>query len=95
MPAMDRTRPGRRRCYGGLEMTERGDEVPVDTARPSHLRLVWSNPRPPLPRVPVDFAAAIERHLSGQDGLTDEEFLQVFSRRDPLPPAWSRAAAIV
>ena len=46
---------------------------------PAYMRLVWSNPRPPAPRRPVDLAAAIERHLDGRDGLSDEEFLRVFS----------------
>jgi hypothetical protein len=45
--------------------------------RPSYLRLVWSQrevrPQPPRPK--VNLALAIERHLSGQDGLSDEEFV--------------------
>jgi hypothetical protein len=60
---------------------------------PSHLRLVWKNPRPPAPRVPIDLAAAIEHHLSGSDGLSDEQFLKTFSRRDVVErPAWAEAA---
>ncbi|HUG53290.1 MAG TPA: hypothetical protein VMR21_06805, partial [Vicinamibacteria bacterium] len=61
----------------------------------AHLRLVWSNPRPPLPRKPIDLAVAIEHHLSGHDGLTDEEFLQVYARRGQRRPGWAGAAAIV
>ena len=56
---------------------------PLEASAPGahpHLRLVWSNPCPPAPRRAVDLAAAIERHLSGGDGLSDEEFLRVFAR---------------
>ena len=61
-----------------------------DAPRPSHLRLAWSNPCPPGPRKPLDLASAIERHLSGADGLTDEEFLRLFARRAvPVRPAWA------
>jgi len=61
-----------------------------DTPRPSHLRLAWSNPCPPALRKPLDLASAIERHLSGADGLTDEEFLRLFARRAmPVRPAWA------
>ena len=55
-------------------------EPAADQPRPRHLRLVWSNPTAPAPRRRIDLAAAIERHLSGGDGLTDEQFLRVFSR---------------
>jgi hypothetical protein len=58
----------------------------------AHLRLVWSNPAPPTPRVPVDLAQAIERHLSGRDGLTDEEFLATYARRARRRPGWAEAA---
>ena len=51
-----------------------------ETGRPSGLRLVWSNPCPPPPRRPMDLAAAIEGHLSGGDGLTDEQFVKVYAR---------------
>jgi hypothetical protein len=45
------------------------------SARPV-LRLVWSRPRTlPLARRRIDLARAIERHLAGGDGLTDEEFV--------------------
>ena len=61
--------------------------------RPTHLRLVWKNPSPPSPRAPVDLAIAIERHLSGGDGLSDEQFLKTFSRRCVGErPAWAEAA---
>jgi hypothetical protein len=64
--------------------------------RPTALRLIWSNPCPPAPRRPIDLAAAIERHLSGTDGLTDEQFLHVYSRRDlGSRPAWAQAALVV
>lgn len=67
-----------------------------DRPRPSHLRLVWKNPCPPPPRGPIDLAAAIERHLSGHDGLSDQEFLRLFSQRHVIArPAWAEAAAIV
>jgi hypothetical protein len=52
---------------------------------PGHLRLAWSNPNPEPasrgPRARVDFAVAIERHLSGADGLTRDQFLAVYSGR--------------
>jgi hypothetical protein len=64
-----------------------------DSPRPSHLRLVWKNPSPPTPRGPIDLASAIERHLSGTDGLSDEQFLKTFSRREVVErPAWAQAA---
>jgi hypothetical protein len=71
-------------------------EEPGETSRPTHLRLVWKNPCPPVPPRPVDLASAIERHLSGGDGLTDAEFLRVYSRRAAsLRPAWAEAAAVI
>ena len=48
------------------------------------LRLVWSNPAPrpgSRPRARVDFALAIERHLTGADGLSREQFLALYSGR--------------
>jgi hypothetical protein len=49
---------------------------------PPYLRLVWSNPRPVRPaRQRVDLALAIERHLTGADGLSREQFLAVYSGR--------------
>jgi hypothetical protein len=67
-------------------------EFETGSARPSHLRLVWKNPAPPAPRVPIDLASAIERHLSGSDGLSDEQFLKTFSRREAVErPAWAQA----
>ncbi len=61
---------------------------PIDdqgTPATRHLRLVWSNPAPPLPRRPIDLAVAIERHLSGHDGLSDAEFARVFARTRVAP----------
>ena len=55
--------------------------VPEPPAR-GHLRLVWSNPSPPLPRRPIDLAVAIHRHLTGQDGLSEEQFLRAYSGRE-------------
>ena len=59
---------------------------------PPFLRLVWSNPHPPLGRRPrVDLAVAIERHLAGGDGLSREEFLALYAggpaRRLALAPS--------
>ena len=93
-PRDDRTRMGGGECYLAGEMSEPGDPS-AERPRPAHLRLVWSNPRPPALRKPIDLAAAIEHHLSGRDGLTDEEFLRVYARRDDPRPAWAGAAAIV
>jgi len=48
-----------------------------------YIRLVYSRPAdlPPLPpRRPVNLAIAIERHLQGSDGFTDEQFAVVFAR---------------
>ena len=73
-----------------FRMSGETSEFVSDTPRPSHLRLAWSNPCPPAPRRPLDLASAIERHLSGADGLTDEEFLRLFARRAvPVRPAWA------
>jgi hypothetical protein len=36
---------------------------------------------PPVPARPVKLDLAIERHLGGHDGLSEEGFLQVFSGR--------------
>ena len=47
---------------------------------PPYLRLVWSNPTPPPPRRPMNLAVAIERHLAGQDGLTDDQFVRLFAK---------------
>jgi hypothetical protein len=47
---------------------------------PPYLRLVWSNPKPPLPRRPMNLAVAIERHLAGQDGLSDDQFVTLFAK---------------
>ena len=48
---------------------------------PPHLRLVWSNPHPPVPRRPLRLDIAIERHVSGEDGLSERDFLRVYSSR--------------
>jgi hypothetical protein len=42
------------------------------------LRLVWSNPNP-APARRTCLATAIERHLAGRDGLTEEAFLRIYS----------------
>jgi hypothetical protein len=58
-------------------------EAPPETPHP-HIRLVYSRSAdlPPLPpRRPVNLAIAIERHLQGSDGYTDEQFAVVFARR--------------
>ncbi len=58
------------------------DAAPTPTPHP-HIRLVYSRPAdlPPLPpRRPVNLAIAIERHLQGSDGYTDEQFAVVFAR---------------
>jgi hypothetical protein len=50
---------------------------------PPHLRLVWSRPAdlPPLPpRRPLNLAIAIERHLMGVDGYSDEQFVVMYAR---------------
>jgi hypothetical protein len=60
------------------------DDVTADVplAAHPHLRLVWSRPAhlPPLPpRRPVNLAIAIERHLQGADGFSDEQFVYLFA----------------
>ena len=53
----------------------------MDTKAPEPvLRLVWSNPAV-QPRPRVDLALAIERHLTGADGLSREQFLALYSGR--------------
>ena len=59
------------------------DAVPTDTPHPD-IRLVYSRPSdlPPLPpRGPLNLAIAIERHLQGSDGYTDEQFAVAYARR--------------
>ncbi len=58
------------------------DAAPSPTPHP-HIRLVYSRPAnlPPLPpRRPLNLAIAIERHLQGADGYSDEQFVVVFAR---------------
>jgi hypothetical protein len=59
------------------------------------LRLVWSKPAAAAParRWPkVNLAHAVERHLAGGDGLTDEQFIVLHATGRfplvvvPLPP---------
>jgi hypothetical protein len=57
------------------EMEQEAALEPDPTPR---LRLVWSNPNPAPPRRSC-LATAIERHLAGRDGLTDEAFLRIYS----------------
>ena len=55
--------------------------VPDEGSRfPPYLRLVWSNPNPPLPRRPMNLATAIEQHMAGHFGLTDEQFAMLFAK---------------
>ena len=57
-------------------------EPEVERRYPPFLRLVWSNPHPPLGnRARVDLAVAIERHLAGADGLSREQFLALYAGR--------------
>ena len=49
-----------------------------DAATPPGLRLVWSNPCPPPPRR-MGLDQAIERHLLGRDGLSDEAFIRLYA----------------
>jgi len=57
-----------------------GAEPEGERRYPPFLRLVWSNPHPPLGRRPrVDLAVAIERHLAGADGLSREQFLALYA----------------
>jgi hypothetical protein len=56
-----------------------------DRVYPPYLRLVWSRPaRPVRPR--INLAQAIERHLAGDDGLTDQQFV-VLHATGTLPVA--------
>ena len=57
-----------------------GGEAGGGARFPAHLRLVWSNPNPPIPRRPINLAVAIERHLAGEYGLTDDQFLTLFAK---------------
>ena len=53
---------------------------PLAPERPPETRVeLWLVPPPAIPSRPVNLALAIERHLSGQDGLTREQFVLVFS----------------
>ena len=64
--------------------------------RGSHLRLVWSNPAPrPLPKRPLDLAAAIERQVLGEYGLNDEDFARVFARAACFGDASPRPVPLV
>ena len=58
--------------------------VARDEAAASALRLVAP---PAIPGRPVKLDLAIERQLSGADGLPREEFLFVFSGRSSRSPA--------
>ena len=57
---------------------------PSSEAAATALRLV---PPPALPSRPVKLDLAIERHLTGADGLPREEFLFVFSGLSSRSPA--------
>ena len=61
------------------------EDATIDAAASPHphIRLVYSRPAdlPPLPPPrPVNLAIAIERHLRGGYGYTDEQFAVVFAR---------------
>jgi len=64
----------------------------VDHGDRPALRLVWSRPPAPPRRPKVNLAVAVERHLSGGDGLTDEQFIVLYATGRfplsvvPLPP---------
>jgi hypothetical protein len=67
------------------------EETAAENRYPPYLRLVWSRPAdapPPPPRRPTNLALAIERHIAGEDGLSDQEFVRIYagSRRDAPPP---------
>ena len=59
------------------------DGLSPDSASP--LRLVWSRPAAQVRRGPqrIDLAVAIERHLAGQDGLSDEQFAVLYATGRP------------
>ena len=66
------------------------DTLEAATAPHPHLRLVWSRPAdlPPLPpRRPLNLALAIERHLAGIDGFTQEQFVKLFALGPEDAPA--------
>lgn len=59
-----------------------------------YIRLVYSRPAdlPPLPpRRPVNLAIAIERHLQGSYGYSDDQFAVVFARPADAADAGGRA----
>ena len=60
----------------GMEGGQSGGE----SRFPAYIRLVWSNPTPPIPRRPMNLAVAIERHLAGGDGLTDDQFVRLCAK---------------
>jgi hypothetical protein len=56
------------------------EAVEPSSPLPPGLRLVWSNPCPPPPRR-MGLDQAIERHLLGRDGLSDEAFVRAYAGR--------------
>ena len=62
-----------------MEGVEEG-RAEAESAFPPYLRLVWSNPHPPAPRRPMNLATAIEDHMAGRFGLTDEQFVALFAK---------------
>ena len=71
-------------------------DAPTPTLHP-HIRLVYSRPAelPPLPpRRPVNLAIAIERHLQGWDGYTDQQFAVVFARPSAAADAGRAPSAL-
>jgi hypothetical protein len=57
---------------------EMAPEASTEPDPAPRLRLVWSNPNP-APARRCCLATAIERHLAGRDGLSDEAFLRLYS----------------
>jgi hypothetical protein len=71
-----------------------------DRQYPPYLRLVWSRPLdldldvdddapPPPPRRLTNLAVAIDRQMSGEYGLSNEQFAQLFAlgqHEEPGPP---------
>lgn len=93
-----RTRAGGGWCYGApVSETSSGSGGPV--IQRGMLRLVWSRPAgmpPPPPPRRVDLALAIERHLEGHWGLSDDAFARAFATGTPEPadPAAPRGAPL-
>jgi len=57
-----------------------GEQTDGASRFPPYIRLVWSNPTPPRPRRRMNLASAIEQHIAGEDGLTDQQFVTLFAK---------------